>query len=60
MPKKHYKYEITFNRPIYPRHLFDMLTMRKDLRKSLISIKDLQCKEHFYGDTYKIKEKLKW
>ena len=47
-----YKYEISFTQPIFPRRLIDMIWKDKWIRKHIRSIKDLQRKDHYYGDTY--------
>jgi len=50
-----YKYTIELSKPVFPRHLADMLTDRF-LINHLISVKDEQRNDHIYGDTYQAGE----
>ncbi len=47
-----YNYILKLKHQIYPRHLSDVLSHLEFINKELIAIKDEQCKEHIYGDTY--------
>ena len=53
--RKSYKYlvEVQSSRSIYPRHLADWLSHDLDYLK-INYVKDLQRKDHIYGDTYKV------
>jgi hypothetical protein len=55
--RKTYKYIIELSKPVWPRHIADEIAYKTGkLRDAeLISVKDLQYKKHFYGDTYKLK-----
>jgi hypothetical protein len=55
--RKTYKYVIELSKPVWPRHLVDELLYKtgKVRGADLISVKDLQYKKHFYGDTYMVK-----
>ena len=53
--RKSYKYlvEVQSSRSIYPRHLADWISHDLDYLK-INYVKDLQRKDHIYGDTYKV------
>ena len=54
--KKTYKYVIELDKPVWPRKIADsvMYHSGKVYNATLLSVKDLQYKKHFYGDTYKV------
>ena len=54
--KKTYKYVIELDRPVWPRKIADSLMWPygKVYNAKLLSVKDLQYKKHFYGDTYTV------
>jgi hypothetical protein len=55
--RKTYKYAIELSKPVWPRHIADEFEWRsfKIREAQFISVKDLQFKKHFYGNTYKLK-----
>jgi hypothetical protein len=54
--KKTYKYVIELDRPVWPRKIADSMMWPHGVvyNAKLLSVKDLQYKKHFYGDTYKV------
>ncbi len=54
--KKTYKYVIELDRPVWPRKIADSIMWRYGVvyNAKVLSVKDLQYKKHFYGDTYKV------
>jgi hypothetical protein len=55
--RKTYKYIIELSKPVWPRRIADEIynSRGKIWDADLISVKDLQYKKHFYGDTYMVK-----
>jgi hypothetical protein len=57
MKRKTYKYVIELDRPVWPRKIAESImwphiVVYRDAK--LLSVKDLQYKKHFYGDTYTV------
>lgn len=47
-----YHYTIETTRPLFPRHLAEMLLAQRFMQQHLVGVKDEQNNEHSYGSTY--------
>ena len=54
--RKTYKYVIELSKPVWPRKIAESVMWPHGVvyNAKLLSVKDLQYKKHFYGDTYKV------
>ncbi len=50
--QKTFCYEIELNRPMFPRYIFDAMTLTGNFNGHLLSVKDLQDDGHYHGATY--------